>query len=96
MPVVIQDPLWEQSFPAVGGVGLPIADPRTGRVALIRLSRRQAARRGEANQQRLAGLIAELEGLGLAPIILGTSDPDRVDAAFIAWAQQRGSGRWGR
>jgi hypothetical protein len=96
VPVVIQDPVWEQSFPAVGGIGLPIADPRTGAVALVRLSRRQAARRGEANEQRLARLVADYEALGLAPIVLGTSEPDLVDAAFIAWAEQRASGRWAR
>jgi uncharacterized protein (DUF58 family) len=96
VPVVIQDPLWEQSFPAVGGVGLPIADPRTGAVGLVRLSRRQAARRAESNQQRLDRLLADCEALGLAPILLGTSEPYHVDSAFIAWAERRGGGRWAR
>lgn len=96
VPVVIQDPVWEQSFPAAGGVGLPIADPHSGAVALVRLSRRQASSRGEANERRLARLVADFEALGLAPIVLGTSEPDRIDAAFIAWAEQRGSGRWAR
>ncbi len=96
VPVVIQDPVWEQSFPAAGGVGLPICDPRTGSVAVVRLSRRQAARRRDANQQRLARLLAEFEALGLAPVLLGTGEPDRVDSAFIAWAERRGGGRWSR
>lgn len=96
VPVVIQDPLWEQSFPAAGGVGLPIADPRTGATALVRLSRRQAARQSEANERRLARLLADCEALGLAPIVLGTSEPDRVDTAFIAWAEARRSGEWTR
>ena len=30
VPVIVQDPVWEQSFPAVGGVGVPFADPATG------------------------------------------------------------------
>jgi uncharacterized protein (DUF58 family) len=96
VPVVIQDPVWEQTFPAVGGVGLPIADPRTGAVALVRLSRRQAAKRGEANERRFARVLADCEALGLQPIVLGTSQPDRVDAAFIAWAEQRRSSAWAR
>jgi uncharacterized protein (DUF58 family) len=96
VPVVIQDPVWEQAFPAVGGVGLPIADPRTGAVALVRLSRRQAAKRSEANERRFAGVLADCEALGLQPIVLGTSEPDRVDAAFIAWAEQRGGSAWAR
>jgi uncharacterized protein (DUF58 family) len=96
VPVVIQDPVWEQAFPAVGGVGLPIADPRTGTVALVRMSRRQAAKRGEANERRFARVLADCEALGLQPIVLGTSEPDRVDAAFIAWAEQRRSSAWAR
>ena len=91
MPVVIQDPVWEQSFPAVGGIGVPIADPRTGAVALVRLSRRQAARRREANEQRLAGLLADFEALGLQPVVLGTSDPDASTRRSSTWAEQRRS-----
>jgi uncharacterized protein (DUF58 family) len=96
VPVVIQDPIWEQSFPAVGGVGLPIADPRSGAVALVRMSRRQAARQAEENERRLAGSLAEWESLGLQPLVLGTSEPDRVDAAFIQWAEERRRSRWAR
>jgi uncharacterized protein (DUF58 family) len=96
VPVVIQDPIWEQSFPAVGGIGVPIAEPRSGAVALVRMSRRQAARRREANEERLAGLLVDFGALGLQPVVLGTSEPDGVDAAFLAWAEQgRGRG-WGR
>ena len=96
VPVVIQDPVWEQSFPAVGGIGVPIAEPRSGDVALVRMSRRQADRRREANEQRLAGLLVDFGALGLQPVVLGTSEPDGVDAAFIAWAEQRGSRGRGR
>jgi uncharacterized protein (DUF58 family) len=96
VPVVIQDPLWEQSFPAVGGIGVPIAEPRTGDVALVRMSRRQAAGRRAANQQRLAGLLVDFAALGLQPVLLGTSDPDGVDAAFLGWAEGRRNRAWGR
>ncbi|MGD0386183.1 MAG: DUF58 domain-containing protein [Solirubrobacteraceae bacterium] len=96
VPVVIQDPIWEQSFPAVGGVGVPIAETRSGDVALVRMSRRQASRRRDANEQRLASLLVDFGALGLEPVVLGTSEPDDVDAAFIAWAEQRTSRGWGR
>lgn len=96
VPVVIQDPVWEQSFPAVGGIGLPVAEPRTSGAALVRLSRRQATKRAAANERRLAELLADCEGLGLQPVVLGTSDPDQIDAAFIAWAEQRRSSAWAR
>jgi uncharacterized protein (DUF58 family) len=96
VPVVIQDPIWEQSFPAVGGIGVPVADPGGGAVALVRMSRRQAARRREANEQRLGDLLVEFGALGMQPVVLGTSDPDAVDAAFLEWAEQRRHRSWRR
>lgn len=96
VPIVIQDPVWEQSFPPVGGVALPIADPASGRVRLVRFSARQAARSRERNEQRLRCLLAELASLGLDAVLLGTSDPDQIDRAFIAWAESRRRSRWAR
>ena len=96
VPVVIQDPIWEQSFPAVAGIGVPIAEPRSGAVTLVRMSRRQAARRREANEQRLARLLVDFGALGVQPVVLGTSEPDDVDAAFLAWAEQSRGRGWGR
>jgi uncharacterized protein (DUF58 family) len=94
VPVVIQDPAWEQSFPAVGGVAIPIADPRSGAHALVRLSRRDAARRRAANEQRHEQLLAELDSLGLRPVAIGTSDPFEIDRAFLEWAEERRRSRW--
>ena len=34
VPVVLQDPTWEQSFPDVDGIVVPLRDPRTGRVVV--------------------------------------------------------------
>ena len=96
VPVVIQDPTWEQSFPAVGGVGLPIADPRTGAVTLVRFSGRQAAKRAQANERRLAQTLADFQSLGIQPVLLGTTDEDLIDTAFADWAEQRGSTTWAR
>jgi len=91
--VVIQDPVWEQSFPAVGGVGVPVADPRSGAVALTRVSRRQAAALRDANRRRHAALLSRFVALGLDPVTIGTSDPAGIDAVFIEWAQERSEGR---
>jgi uncharacterized protein (DUF58 family) len=96
VPVVIRDPTWEQSFPAVGGVGVPIMDPATGRVALVRLSSREASRRRAENEERQRRLLADLTALGLDPVLIGTSEPDEVDRAFIAWAELRRQRRWAR
>ena len=96
VPIVIQDPVWEQSFPPVGGVALPIADPTSGRVRLVRLSARQAALRRERNEQQLRRLLSDFASFGLEAVLLGTSDPDRIDRAFIAWAESRRRSRWAR
>jgi uncharacterized protein (DUF58 family) len=96
VPVVIQDAVWERSWPAIGGVGVPVADPRDGRVALVRLSRRQTARRRAEHEDRYAALIAELDSLGLRPVELCSSDPSAVDDAFLGWAEERRRGKWAR
>ena len=56
VPVVIQDPVWERSFPDVPGVTLPLVDPADGTPSLVRLSRREARVRRELNEQRAARL----------------------------------------
>jgi uncharacterized protein (DUF58 family) len=89
VPVVIQDPVWEQSFPDVAGVVVPLADPATGRVRLARLSRRDVAARREANERRYAELVARLEALDLEPVLLSTTEPAEVLWAFLSWSEQR-------
>jgi hypothetical protein len=96
VPVVIQDPVWEQSFPDVGSVAVPVADPRSGRSELVRLSRREARELRSRNERRLADLLAELVSLDLEPVLLGTSDPFEIDRAFIEWAELRRLSRWAR
>jgi uncharacterized protein (DUF58 family) len=94
VPVVIQDPVWEQSFPDVSSVAVPVADPRTGVVSPVRLGRRQAARRRAANESRLRELLAGLDSFGLRPVLIGTSDPFDIDRAFLEWAEERRRSRW--
>jgi uncharacterized protein (DUF58 family) len=96
VPVVIQDPLWERSFPDVGGVAVPVADPRDGAVHLVRLSAGQARRRRAANEERRRELLGELESFGLEVVEITDSDPAAVDGAFIAWAENRRRQRWAR
>jgi uncharacterized protein (DUF58 family) len=96
VPVIVQDPVWEQSFPDVGSVALPIRDPRSGRIELVRLSRREARTLRTRNEARLARLRDELVSLDLEPIVIGTSDPFDVDRAFVEWAELRRLSRWAR
>ena len=84
VPVVIRDPVWEQSFPPVGGVGVPIMEPRTGHVSLVRLTGREARRRRETNEERQRRLLADLAGLGLDPRHRNER-PRRDRCTFIAW-----------
>lgn len=89
VPVVVRDPVWEQSFPALEPGVVPVADPATGRVLPVRISRREAARRRREHEQRLASLLDELRRLRCDPLVLGTSEPAAVDRAFLAWAERR-------
>lgn len=89
VPVLIQDPVWEQSFPAVGGVAVPVGDPRSGGIRLVRLSRRQAQARREANAERRRRLLAQFAAFGLRPVSIGTSDPWDIDTLFIEWSSER-------
>jgi uncharacterized protein (DUF58 family) len=89
VPVVVQDPIWEQSFPAIGGVGVPFADPSTGSVQLVRLTRREAEERRRVNEKRLAELFDRFESLDLQPVLVSSSRPDDVLGAFLSWAAQR-------
>ena len=50
VPVIVQDPVWEQSFPLVGPLVLPLADPRDGQVLEVRLTRREARARRDAER----------------------------------------------
>lgn len=96
VPVLIQDPTWEQSFPDVHGVAVPFADPASGAVSLVRLSRREAAERREANAARTHALRASLDALGLRPVVLTSTDVHEIDRAFLVWAEERRRGRRAR
>jgi uncharacterized protein (DUF58 family) len=89
VPVVIQDPVWEQSFPPVGGVLLHLAEPGDGSVSRVRLTSSQASARRAANELRLVELLRGFRSLGLDPLVLGTSEPEAVDSVFLDWADER-------
>jgi uncharacterized protein (DUF58 family) len=89
VPVIIQDPVWEQSFPDIGGLVLPLSDPATGKRAALRLTKREARARRDANTQRLAGLVDRFRRLSFDPVVLDTTDPRSIDAAFLEWAARR-------
>ncbi len=88
-PVVVQDPTWEASFPDVGGVLLPVRDATTGERGEIAISGREARARATANERRLDGLLAGFARVGFDPVVLDSSEPAAIAAAFEHWAARR-------
>jgi hypothetical protein len=95
VPVVLQDPVWEQSFPPVGGLVVPFADPARGRVHKVRLSEPEAEERRRANEARLERLLADFRSLGLDAVVVGDAEPQAVLAQFTTWAEARLANRRG-
>jgi uncharacterized protein (DUF58 family) len=89
VPVIVQDPLWEQSFPQVGGVVLPLEEPATGRAADLFVGAREARSRAAANEARWEALLGRFRRLGFDPVILSTHDPFAIANAFARWADRR-------
>jgi uncharacterized protein (DUF58 family) len=96
VPVVIQDPVWERSFPDVGGVALPFADHTSGSFVSVRLTDREAASIREENERRAAELLARFRSFDLGPVLLTTSDRGDIFQAFLEWADERivSRGQW--
>ena len=97
VPVVIQDPVWEQSFPRLDSVVVPLADAR-GRVRPVRLKAKEASRRRQHNEARRRAFLGDLAELGIEPILLSTNDTEETFRAFLGWADERrfrrGGGGW--
>lgn len=90
VPVVVQDPTWEGSFPVeVGGLVLPLADAAGTRLADVRVTRAEARARRERNEARRAALLARLLELGHEPVLVEDGRPDAVLSAFLGWASGR-------
>jgi uncharacterized protein (DUF58 family) len=89
IPVVVQDPVWERSFPDVSGIVTPFADPGTGKPGYAELTGREAAERRSANEARRAELTRTLRGLDLEPVLVEKSDLHGVFGAFLAWVDRR-------
>jgi len=88
-PVVVQDPTWEQSFPPVSGIAVPLVAADGGDVREAWLSRRETRRCRETHEGRLRSLLGRFRRLGLDPVVIDSSDPDAVLSAFLGWAVRR-------
>jgi uncharacterized protein (DUF58 family) len=89
VPVAIQDPVWERTFPDIGGVSIPYADPATGRVVPVHLSPSEAARLRDEHEERWSRLVRDFRSLGVEPVALTSHDTGGVLEAFLRWADVR-------
>jgi hypothetical protein len=94
VPVIVQDPVWEQSFPQIDGVVMSIADARGGSPRPVRLDAREVEERRRSNSARLELRQRDFVRLGLDPVLISDDADHAVHAALLAWAQARlGAGR---
>jgi uncharacterized protein (DUF58 family) len=93
VPVVIQDPVWEQGFPDVDRLVLPLAGP-DGRVRGIRLEKGESRSWRERHEERLEQLLAGLRSLGIEPVLVSRADREHVFGAFLHWSAER-QAAWG-
>jgi hypothetical protein len=88
VPVVIQDPVWEQSFPSIDSLVLPLADV-AGNGSRVRLARGESERRRAEHEARRERLLTELVTLGIDPVLVSTTDEEEIFRAFLTWADER-------
>jgi uncharacterized protein (DUF58 family) len=89
VPVVIQDPIWEQSFPDVSGAAVRFVDADSGRPAVAALTEREATERRDANESRRRKLLHDLRALDMDPVLVSSHDVRDVFYSFLSWADQR-------
>ena len=89
VPVVVQDPLWEQSYPeAAGEVALPVCD-QSGRFRLLRQSRVQVSERRRMHEARLRRLEELFTGYGFPPIVISEVGPAALAESLMSWNVRR-------
>jgi uncharacterized protein (DUF58 family) len=89
VPIVIQDTTWEQSFPDVDGIVVPMRDARTGTVSSVRMRRKEVVARREENRERTAALLEMFRQLDIDPVVVTSSDRGDILAEFLLWTDLR-------
>ena len=89
IPVVIQDPTWERSFPDVSGIVVSLRDADTGQIVPVRLRRKEIALRRQANEERFAAIVRSFRALDLDPILVSSNEPADLLASFLDWTELR-------
>jgi len=89
VPVVIQDPVWEQSFPDVGALTVPYSDPDSGAVVPVYLTHAEAERLRDEHEERQAELLSFFRAFGTEPVLIDSHDPGEILGSFLRWADLR-------
>jgi uncharacterized protein (DUF58 family) len=89
VPVIVQDPMWERTFPDIGGISVPYTEPGSGRVSPIYLTRREAAAFRREHEARWESLIRGFRSLGIESVAVHTHDLAGMLDAFLRWADLR-------
>jgi uncharacterized protein (DUF58 family) len=89
VPVIIQDPHWERTFPDVGGISIPYADPGRGGISPIYVTRREARALRLEHELRYHDLIRGFRSLGIEAVAVDTHDLGDMLGAFLRWADLR-------
>ena len=92
VPVVLQDPVWEQSFPDIDGIGMPLVD-ESGRLRIVRLRRGESRVWRARHEERHAKLLQGLRSLGAEPVVVSSVEHSRIFNAFLSWSLERASFR---
>jgi uncharacterized protein (DUF58 family) len=89
VPVIVQDPIWEHSFPDVSGVVVPFVAPDGSGVSLTAVTEREARELREQNERRWETLLDGLRALDMDPVIVESHESRDVVSSFLSWADQR-------
>ena len=87
--MVVQDPTWEQSFPDVSGIVVPLRDARTGRLTAVRLRGKEAAQRRALNQERLEVILETFRLLDIDPVVVSSNDRSEILSTLLVWSDLR-------
>jgi uncharacterized protein (DUF58 family) len=89
VPVVLQDPVWERTFPDVGGITIPYARPGSGIVTPVYVTEKEAARLREEHEARWGRLLHDFRSLGIEPVDCRSHEYAGLLASFLRWADVR-------
>jgi uncharacterized protein (DUF58 family) len=89
VPVVIQDPVWEQSFPDVADLVVPLYDVDRGQRTLARLTAEEVEARRLENETRRRELVRSLRALAMDAVLVSSDSPRDVLLSFLTWADER-------